>query len=80
MTPPIVTASFAHFFTAAFIVSQVGRFYHPALDYAVLGMFAFAAVKEFIIDARTGQSFKGQVIDFLFYGCGTMLAGLLGHL
>ena len=80
MTPPIVTAQFAHFFTAAFIVAEIGRFYPPSLDSAVLGMIGFAAIKEFLIDSRTSQSLSGQFLDFGFYTLGATIAGILGHL
>jgi len=77
---PVVTAEFAHFFTAAFIVAEIGRFAPRYLDTAVFWMVVFAAIKEFVIDSRTGQSLIGQFLDFGFYTLGATIAGILGHL
>jgi hypothetical protein len=80
MTPSIITAQFAHFFMAAFIVAEVGRFAPQYLDTAVFWMVVFAAIKEFVIDSHTGQSLAGQFLDFGFYTLGATIAGILSHL
>jgi hypothetical protein len=73
-----VTAQFAHFFTAAFLVSQMGR-WHYGLIVGVVGMVAFATFKEGYWDyhhetaAQRGSSLR----DWAFYMLGTIVGALL---
>jgi hypothetical protein len=67
-----VAAQFAHFFTSAFLVSQFGRLGFKWLFASVVGMVAFAAVKEFAIDKN-----ETSKLDFYMYLAGTSTAVLL---
>ena len=71
-----VSAQFAHFFTAAFLVSQMGRFGLAGLLTGSIAMLVFAAVKEFIYDIRHENPLvKGSsTLDFLMYASGNILA------
>jgi hypothetical protein len=73
-----VSSQFAHFFTAAYLVSQCGRWGHKGLIIGVVGMTIWASLKEGVYDhywespADRGSSW----LDWSFYMLGT-LAGLL---
>lgn len=67
-----IAAQFAHFFTAAFLVSQIGRFGLKWLLVAAVSMIAFAAVKEFWFDAKGGD--KLTLLDFSMYSAGVATA------
>ena len=71
-----VAAQFAHFFTAAFLVSQVGRFGLKWLIIAAVVMLAFAAVKEFGYDIRHENPLVrgSSPLDFAMYAAGDALA------
>lgn len=67
-----VAAQFAHFFTAAFLVSQFGRFGGHMLLYSALAMLSFAAVKEFGYDLKHENPLVrgSSTLDFLMYAAG----------
>jgi len=67
-----VAAQFAHFFTAAFLVSQFGRFGLKGLIVSAIGMVVFAGVKEFAYDVkRENPLLKGSsTLDFFMYLAG----------
>jgi hypothetical protein len=73
-----VTAQFAHFFVAAFLVSQVARLPHGTLI-GVVGMLLFAAIKEGIYDPRAeSASQRGSGwLDFSMYAAGTLVGALV---
>jgi hypothetical protein len=74
-----VSSQFAHFFTAAFLVSQVGRIGHKSLFAAALAMLLWATVKEFWYDyAHEDPDVRGSsLLDFSMYCAGTILAVIL---
>lgn len=71
-----VAAQFAHFFTAAFLVSQFGRLGLKGLLISAAGMIAFAAVKEFWYDAKHENPLVrgSSPLDFAMYAAGIALA------
>lgn len=71
-----VAAQFAHFFTAAFLVSQVGRFGLKWLLISAATMVTFAAVKEFWYDVKHENPLVrgSSPLDFAMYCAGTALA------
>ena len=71
-----IAAQFAHFFTAAFLVSQMGRFGLAGLLTGSLAMLVFAAIKEFVYDVRHENPLvKGSsTLDFIMYAAGNVLA------
>jgi hypothetical protein len=71
-----VSSQFAHFFTAAFLVSQLGRIGHGTLFDAAFGMLVFAAVKEFWYDYKyeTPDVRGSSLLDFSMYCAGTLVA------
>lgn len=71
-----VAAQFAHFFTAAFLVSQIGRFGLRWLIVAAIGMSVFAAIKEFWYDeAHENPLVRGSSpLDFWMYMAGVATA------
>lgn len=71
-----IAAQFAHFFTAAFLVSQLGRFGLKWLLISAAVMIAFAAVKEFWYDVKHENPLVrgSSSLDFAMYVVGTALA------
>ena len=71
-----VAAQFAHFFTAAFLVSQTGRFGLKGLLIGAIGMTVFAAVKEFVYDIKHENPLVrgSSTLDFTMYVAGTATA------
>ena len=71
-----VAAQFAHFFTAAFLVSQFGRLGWKGLLVGAIGMTAFAAVKEFWYDEKHESPLVrgSSTLDFLMYLAGVLTA------
>ncbi len=71
-----VAAQFAHFFTSAFLVSQIGRFGLKWLVIGAVSMLAFAAVKEFWYDVKRENSLtRGSgLLDFEMYVAGIATA------
>lgn len=71
-----VAAQFAHFFTAAYLVSQTGRFGLKGLVIGAIGMIVFAAIKEFGYDQfHENPLVRGSsLLDFLMYMAGTFLS------
>jgi hypothetical protein len=71
-----VAAQFAHFFTAAFLVTESARFGWKGLVIGSVGMFVFGAVKEFWWDwTRENPLVRGSsLLDFLMYTAGNALA------
>jgi hypothetical protein len=71
-----VAAQFAHFFTAAFLVSQIGRAGWHWLLFAAIGMTAFAAVKEFVYDVKHENPLVrgSSPLDFGMYLAGVAAA------
>jgi uncharacterized membrane protein YoaT (DUF817 family) len=67
-----VAAQFAHFFTAAFFVSQFGRLGLKWLIVSAIGMLSFAAVKELVYDAKNENPLlRGtSLLDFFMYLAG----------
>lgn len=67
-----VAAQFAHFFTAAFLVSEFGRLGGGWLLMAASTMIAFAAVKEFAYDQfHENPLVRGSsTLDFAMYAAG----------
>lgn len=74
-----ISSQFAHFFTAAFLVSEVGRIGHKSLFAAALGMLLWATVKEFWYDYHyeTADVRGSSLLDFSMYCAGTILAVVL---
>ena len=74
-----VAAQFAHFFTAAFLVSQFGRFGRIELFAAALAMLGFAGVKEFWYDFNHENPLVrgSSTLDFLIYTAGIAAAVIL---
>lgn len=74
-----VAAQFAHFFTAAFLVSQLGRISVTMLIIAALAMLTFAAIKEFVYDVRHENPLVrgSSTLDFAMYAAGVALAVVL---
>ena len=72
-----VAAQFAHFFTAAFLVSQVARFGLIGLILGAIGMSVFAGVKEFVYDIKMENPLVrgSSTLDFFMYiaGVGTAI-------
>ena len=77
-----IAAQFAHFFTAAFLVSQLGRLGWKGLLAGSLGMLVFAAIKEFGYDIRHENPLVrgSSTLDFWMYAAGIGLAVLLSLL
>lgn len=71
-----VAAQFAHFSTAAFLVSQIGRFGLRYLILSAIGMVVFAAIKEFGYDVRHENALVrgSSPLDFAMYVAGTATA------
>ena len=71
-----IAAQFAHFFTAAFLVSQIGRFGLKGLIIGAIGMVIFAAIKEFGYDIKHENPLVHGTsgLDFGMYLAGTALA------
>jgi hypothetical protein len=71
-----VAAQFAHFFTAAFLVSQLGRFGWRGLLIGSIGMLIFAAIKEFVYDVKHENPLVrgSSPLDFAMYTAGNLLA------
>jgi len=71
-----VAAQFAHFFTAAFLVSQLGRLGWKGLLIGAIGMVAFAAIKEFYYDVQHENPLVrgSSTLDFFLYAAGTAAA------
>lgn len=71
-----VSSQFAHLFTAAFLVSQLGRLGWKGLLTGALGMIAFAAVKEFGYDIRHENPLVrgSSPLDFAMYCAGVATA------
>lgn len=71
-----ISSQFAHFFTAAYLVSQAGRFGLKGLIAGSIVMLAFAIVKEFIYDVRHENPLVrgSSTLDFLLYAAGIALA------
>ena len=74
-----VAAQFAHFFTAAFLVSEVSRLGHPWLWIGAGVMLAFASIKEFGYDVNHENPLVrgSSPLDFGMYAAGTITAVLL---
>jgi len=74
-----IAAQFAHFFTAAFLVSQLGRFGLKGLISGAIGMLVFAAVKEFVFDIKhENPLIRGSsLLDFVMYTAGIVTAIVL---
>jgi hypothetical protein len=74
-----VAAQFAHFFTAAFLVSQLGRFGLKGLLVGSIGMLVFAAIKEFWYDVKHENPLVrgSSPLDFGMYTAGNALAVVL---
>jgi hypothetical protein len=71
-----ISSQFAHFFTAAFLVSQLGRLGLKWLLIAAVGMIAFSAIKEFGYDVKHENPLVrgSSPLDFAMYAAGTLLA------
>lgn len=71
-----VSSQFAHFFTAAFLVSQFGRLGLRWLIISAVAMTAFAAVKEFGYDQfHENPLVRGSSpLDFTVYVAGVATA------
>lgn len=71
-----VASQFAHFFTAAFLVSQVGRFGLTWLLTGSIMMLVFASVKEFVFDIHHENPLVrgSSTLDFAMYAAGNALA------
>lgn len=71
-----VSSQFAHFFTAAFLVTEVGRFGWKGLLAGAVSMIVFAAIKEFGYDQfHENALVRGSsLLDFLMYAAGTATA------
>lgn len=71
-----VAAQFSHFFTAAFLVSQAGRFGLRWLLIGAAAMLTFAAIKEFAFDIkRENPLLRGSsILDFVMYTAGVFAA------
>ena len=74
-----VAAQFAHFFTAAFLVSQFSRLGHAWPLVALGVMIGFAAVKEFAYDQfHENPLVRGSSpLDFGMYTAGAFLGFFL---
>jgi hypothetical protein len=77
-----VSSQFAHFFTAAFLVSQVGRLGTEWLIIAAAAMITFAAIKEFWFDAKHENPLVrgSSPLDFGMDAAGTVTAVVLSLL
>jgi hypothetical protein len=73
-----ISAQFAHFFTAAYLVSQCGRWGHKGLIVGAVGMLLWATVKEGWYDEKyESPADRGSsLLDWSFYMAG-MILGLL---
>ena len=71
-----ISSQFAHFFTAAFLVSQLGRLGWKGLLVGAIGMTAFAAVKEFWYDEHHESPLVrgSSTLDFGMYVAGVATA------
>jgi hypothetical protein len=71
-----IAAQFAHYGTAAFLVSQLGRFGLKWLIVSAIGMIAFAAIKEFAYDVHhENRLVRGSSpLDFALYVAGVATA------
>jgi hypothetical protein len=71
-----VAAQFAHYSTAAFLVSQLGRFGLKWLIVSAIGMIVFAAIKEFGYDQfHENPLVRGSSpLDFALYVAGVATA------
>ena len=71
-----ISSQFAHFFTAAFLVSQFGRLGLKWLLISAAAMVAFAAVKEFGYDVHHENPLVrgSSPLDFAMYVAGTAAA------
>jgi hypothetical protein len=71
-----ISSQFAHFFTSAFLVSQLGRLGLRWLVISAIAMVAFAAVKEFAYDVKHENPLVrgSSTLDFVMYAAGTALA------
>jgi hypothetical protein len=71
-----VSSQFAHFMSAAFLVTEAGRFGLKGLIASSLGMLAFAAVKEFWYDIRHENVLVrgSSTLDFVMYAAGIITA------
>ncbi len=69
-------AQFAHFFTAAFLVSQVGRLGLKWLAIGAASMLAFAVMKEFWYDVKHENPLVrgSSLLDFVMYAAGIVTA------
>lgn len=73
-----ISSQFAHFFTAAYLVSQCGRWGHIGLTVGVVGMFLWATVKEGWYD----QKYESPIdrgsgwLDWGMYMAGTLIGFL----
>lgn len=74
-----LVAQLAHFGWGGFIVTSFALFGMEWFGF--LGLFAFAALKEFVFDALIEeQSFQDNALDFGIYLTGGMAALLIVHL
>lgn len=88
MNDPQYLAQIGHTLGGAWLLALPCFFLgHQVWHWAWLGIFAYAAVKEFFYDARyevPKQTFGDNLMDFLFYqlgaGLGAGLVFLLAHL
>ena len=71
-----IAAQFAHFFTAAFLVSQLGRLGWKGLLVGSFGMLVFAVIKEFWYDQKHESLLVrgSSLLDFVMYTAGNALA------
>ncbi len=71
-----VSSQFAHYFTAAFLVSQLGRFGLKWLIISAIGMTVFAGIKEFVYDVKHENPLVrgSSPLDFGMYLAGVLTA------
>jgi hypothetical protein len=71
-----ISSQFAHFFTAAFLVSQFGLLGRWEMIAAASAMLGFAAIKEFGYDLHhENPLIRGSsTLDFFMYAAGVALA------
>jgi hypothetical protein len=72
-----ISSQFAHFFTAAFLVSQCGHFWgEGGLAVGAFGMLVWASIKEFWYDERYENPLVrgSSELDFAMYMAGSLLA------
>ena len=72
-----VSSQFAHFFTAAFLVTALGHFCgHIGIILGAVGMTAWAAIKEFWYDVKHENPLVrgSSPLDFAMYMAGNVIA------